>query len=262
MFKTNKLTFFLLIVLLTLNISVYAAIDKPKLIIAGDYWCPYNCKPGSKKPGFLVDIFTRAMQIYDIEIEYIMMPWSKALEELDKGNIHGIIGINNIRNKKLVASKLPLEHSTTRAYIKKDINWIYDGPNSLRGKKLGIIMDYNVDDAINNYFGINYPLNPGDFVVEEGENAVVESIANILEDKCDVYIEDERVVKYYLQTTGFEDYIKDAGVISSRKLPIYVAFSANIPNIQKYIQYFEKGLASLKATGEYDEFRLKYNMDG
>lgn len=262
MSKTIKLTLMLLnILLIIINNSAHAALDKTKLVIAGDYWCPYNCKPNSDKPGFLVDIFRRAMRIYDVDVEYIMMPWSKALDELDKGNIDGIIGINNIKDKNLIASKLPLEYSVTKAFTKKDSEWVYDGPESLRGKRLGIIMDYTADDSINNYIGVNYTINPGEFVVEYGKNAVIESIANILDNKSDVYIEDERVVKYYLHTTGFGKDIRDAGAISSKPLPIYIAFVANIPNVQRYIQYFEKGLASLKATGEYDELRLRYNMD-
>ncbi len=261
MSKTIKLIFILFNILLLINSNANAALDKPKLVIAGDYWCPYNCKPNSEMPGFLVHIFKKAMYIYDIDVEYRMMPWSKALSDLDIGNIDGIIGINNIEQKNLVSSKLPMEYSVSKAFTKIDTNWIYDGPESLRGKRLGIIMDYTADDSINNYIGINYTINPDEFVVEDGENAVTESIANILDDKCDIYIEDERVVKYYLNQTGLGKYIRDAGPISSEKLPIYIAFRADIPNVKKYIKYFEDGLASLKATGEYDDLRLKYNMD-
>ena len=260
MFKTIKLILILFNILLVANNSAHAVPDKPKLVIAGDYWCPYNCKPNSDKPGFLVEIFRKAMHIYDVDVDYVMMPWSKALEELDKGNIDGIIGINNVKDKKLVASKLPLEYSVIKAFTKKDSQWIYDGPESLRGKILGIVMNYTADDAINNYVGINYAINPREFIVEDGDNAVIESIVNILDNKCDVYIEDERVVKYYLHITGFDKDIRDAGAISSKPLPIYIALAANIPEVQKYIQYFEKGLASLKATGEYDDLRLRYNM--
>ena len=122
-------------------------------------------------------------------------------------------------------------------------------------------MDYLVDESINQYIGSNYTTNPGMFVIEDGTSAVIESIANLMDNEIDVYIEDERVVKYYTQETGLAKSIRNAGKVTKEKLPIYIAFSANIPNIKKYIGYLEEGIASLKATGEYDELRAKYNMD-
>lgn len=50
-------------------------------------------------------------------------------------------------------------------------------------------------------------------------------------------------------------------MVSQNKVPIYVAFSSKIPSIQKYIRNLEEGIASLKATGEYDDIREKYHMD-
>ncbi|GAB4169254.1 MAG: ABC transporter substrate-binding protein [Rickettsiaceae bacterium] len=231
------------------------------LVIAGDYWCPYNCLPNSNRPGFLVELVSRALHIYGVDIEYQMMSWNQALGKVKNAEIDGIIGISNPGGRNLVSTKLPLEYCMPKAFTRNDTDWVYNGTESLRGKKLGIILGYTLDESINNYIGMHYASSLGMFIVEDGENAVIESIANIIDGDSDVYIEDERVVKSYTKENGLAQYIKDAGSITENKLPIYVAFAKEVPHINQYIKYFEDGLASLKATGEYDALRAKYNLD-
>jgi polar amino acid transport system substrate-binding protein len=235
--------------------------ERRTLVLAGDYWCPYNCHPDSKLPGYLVELIRRSLYIYRIDVEYRMMPWSDAIDLAEKGKIDGLIGISNVRGKNLVTTKLPLEHSVIEAFTRNDTGWIYDGINSLRGQKVGIILDYDVDEAVSHYVGINYPLNPGGFSVQEGKNAVIESIADLIDGDSDVYLEDMRVVKSYLNENGLSPYIRNAGHVVKTKMPVYIAFSKNLPNVQNYIKYFTEGLASMKATGELDDIRAKYKMD-
>ena len=258
--KTIKLKLALVVLLAVTSVQAVEK-ERKSLVIAGDYWCPYNCNPESERQGFLVELARRALYIYGIDVEYRMMPWSQALEEVGSGKVDGIVGLSNPKGKKLASTEMPLDYSLSVAFTRVDTDWTYDGISSLRGRKIGIIMDYLVDESINQYIGSNYTTNPGMFVVEDGANAVIESIANLMDNEIDVYIEDERVVKYYTQETGLAKSIRNAGKVTKEKLPIYIAFSANIPNIKKYIGYLEEGIASLKATGEYDELRAKYNMD-
>jgi hypothetical protein len=122
-------------------------------------------------------------------------------------------------------------------------------------------MGYMLDEPIKNYLGMNYTTNYDMFVIENGKNAVIQSIANIIDGDIDVYIEDERVVKCYTEATGLAQYIKDAGSITKEKTPIYIAFSKDVPFIEKYMALLEEGIGSLKHTGDYKSLRKKYNMD-
>ena len=235
--------------------------ERRTLVLAGDYWCPYNCQPDGESPGYLVELIRRALYIYRIDVEYRMMPWSDALALAEKGEIDGIIGVSSVKGRDLLTTRLPLEFSRTDAFTRNDTKWIYDGLGSLRGKKVGIILDYVVDEAINHFVGINYPLNPGGFSVQEGKNAVIESIADLIDGYSDVYLEDNRVVRHYITENGLSPYIRNAGHLGREKLPVYIAFSKKLPNVKRYIKYFDNGMASLKATGEFDDLRAKYNMD-
>lgn len=256
--KTIKL---LIIIILNISFVANATAERKTLVIGGDYWCPYNCNPEDKNPGYLVELVSRALYIYGIDIEYKMMPWHEALTQIDEGKIDGIIGISNLKGKNLVATALPLDYSATSSFTRNDTEWVYDGIPSLRGKKIGMVMDYVLSESISHYVGINYPQNPGGFVIEDSDSGVISSITNLIEGKIDIYIEDKRVVNHYLREHKLESTIKDSGKIDNESAPVYVAFSDKIPHINKYIKQLEDGIASLKATGEYEDLRAKYFMD-
>jgi polar amino acid transport system substrate-binding protein len=258
--KTIKLTIFLIALLLSYSI-LGAEKDRKTLVLAGDYWCPYNCYPQGPNQGYLVELIRRALDIYNIDVVYKMLPWHEILAKIDSGAIDGVIGISNINNKELVTTRLPLEYSTVVAFTRSDTDWIYDGVSSLKGKKVGLVVEYRLDESLNNYWGTYYVKNPGGFALEDDENAVIDSIGNLIGGHSDVYFEDQRVVEAYISKTGLTPYIRNAGKVSDNKVPIYVAFSNKIHNINEYINYLEEGIASLKATGEYDDLRQKYHMD-
>ncbi len=261
----NKtITIIKFVIFLTLIFIFYqfeAKAERTKLTIAGDYWCPYNCMPDSENEGFLVDLTKRALYIYGVDIEYKMMPWHEALQKVSKGEIDGIIAVTDVDASNLITTDVPSEYSQTEAFVRAGDKWVYDGLSSLRGKKLGVIMDYNLDEDIKNFVGINYAKDPSRFVIEDGKNSDADSVNNLVKKKNDIYVEDVRVMNYYIKTHDLSSYIKSAGVITKEKLPLYIAFNKNIPKIQDYIGFLEEGIASLKATGEYKYLRQKYQMD-
>ncbi len=256
---------------LTLNIIIFfsfivcaeSSTDKrinKKLILAADYWCPYNCMAEDDKKGFLIDLAAKAFEIYNIEVIYKIMPWHQALRAVEDGNIDGIVGISFVEGRNLLTTSLPIEYSTYHVFTKSDNKWIYDDIMSLRGKKLSLILDYNLDYEINRYVKMIFPVNPGIFKIEDGENAVIESIANLLEGESDIFVEDIRVVDYYAASANLTDFIRNAGKLSSKPMPIYIAIRKDLKNASTYIRFLEEGIASLKTTGEYDFLLRKYNL--
>ena len=65
--KTIKYFFLSIFLFLIFNNNVNAA--RKKLVLAGDYWCPYNCSKDPNYQGFLVDVTRRALHIYGSDIE-------------------------------------------------------------------------------------------------------------------------------------------------------------------------------------------------
>lgn len=234
---------------------------RKSLVLAGDYWCPYNCDTDDEDKGFLVELAARALYIYGIDVEYRIMPWHEALEKACSGEVDGVLGISSVEGKSLIKTSNPIEFSAMHAFTRSDTTWQFDGISSLKGMKLGVIMDYTLDDDINGYVSMNFPAKPDAFLIEDGKHAVVESIANLIDGDVDVFIEDRRVVNFYINNNGLASYIRDAGKTHKKSLPVHIALSVNLPKARKYIKYLEEGIASLRATGEYDDLREKYDMD-
>lgn len=254
---TRKLIF----ILLTSFLSFHQSVNAEKLIIAGDYWCPYNCKTDNDYPGFLIELAKESLRIYGINIEYRIMPWHQALKKVQTGEIDAVVGISDIRGRNLITTQTPLEYSLTSSFVRSDNFWVYDGSSSLNGKKIGIVMDYILSDDINNFIGITYPVNPQMFEIEDGSEAVINSIRNLLEGKIDVYFEDSRVVYHYLMNNKLTPYVKNAGSVGRKKLPLYLAFNKDLPQAANYVKFLEEGISSLKSSGEYDYLKDKYQID-
>ena len=95
----------LIIILNVIYYSIFSSTAmgaKEKIILAADYWCPYNCDPEDKNPGYLVELAQKAFEIYDIDVEYRLMPWSEGLLAVKEGRINGVIGFDNEDHDLLV----------------------------------------------------------------------------------------------------------------------------------------------------------------
>ena len=121
-------------------------------------------------------------------------------------------------------------------------------------------MDYSIDEDINNYFAINFPFKPGQFVIEDGDDAVTDCIANLVEGAIDLYVEDVKVVEYFARQNHLEPYLRQAGRTGSDKIPIYVAIRKDHPGAKKLVDMLEQGIASIKSTGQYSYLKDKYGI--
>ncbi len=236
-----------------------AIASQRKIVLAADYWCPYNCIPDSKNPGYLVELAKKAFEIYDIEVEYRLMPWSIALEDAKKGKIDGIIGLDLEGHDLLLPTK-PQAYSVLSSFTTSDTHWVYDGIESLKGKKITAVLDYNLGGLLK-YISDSYSVDQKLLVLETGDNAIEKSIDNLISKKAEIYIEDEMVMKDYLfKNIKFSKSLKNAGKINSTPFPIYIGFSRNITRSTEFIKMLEDGIESLDASGDLEELKQKYTI--
>ena len=229
-----------------------------EIILASDYWCPYSCMPNTKYSGYLVELAEKVFESYGIKVKYKLMPWVEAITDAKEGRIDGVIGISN-GEEDLVVSKTPLVYSTIGAFTKEDSDWVYDGIESLNGKRITMVFGYDLGDTIRRHISRNYPINPRLFIIEMGNEGVIDSINNLLDKKADIYVEDEAVVNHYLKNKHIHG-IKNSGKINEAVFPIYIAFSSKSLKTKNYIKMFEDALQSLKDTGDLDDLKKKYNI--
>ena len=237
-----------------------AIATKEKIVLAADYWCPYNCDPKDKNLGYLVELAQEAFEIYDIDVEYRLMPWSEALLAVKEGRINGIIGFDN-EDRDLLVPKIPQAYSVISTFTAKDSSWVYDDLQSFDNQKITLVLDYNLGDVMRQYFTTNYPSNPELFILENGNYAIGNAINNLLENKANIYVEDEKVVNYYVINNNLSDYIRDSGKINKNNpTPIFIAFSPKLKTSESYVKMLEEAMDSLDATGVLSHLQKKYEV--
>lgn len=247
---------FILWFFLLFSTTIYA--ENRKIVIAGDYWCPYNCYPDDKEPGYLIELATKIFSIYGVAVEYKLMPWSEAVNKVDKGEIDAIIGIS-FPSRNLLTTTKPQGYSTTGVFTRTGSIWVFDGIESLNGKVLAMILDYNLGNSIREYIATVYPKNPNAFVLESGQTPIISAINQLLENKADVYIEDKAVVNHYIQNNNLQHAIRNAGTIyDEAPIPLFIAVSKKANNADLYIKMLEEGMSGLEATGDLEDLRAKY----
>lgn len=248
-------------IIICLIITNKAIADAPTIILASDYRCPYSCDPHDQNPGYLVEIAQKIFNIYGIRVEYKLMPWSDALKAVEDGEIDGIIGINDIEGRDLLIPHVPQAFSVTSVFARIDTDWIYDEPESLIGKKIAMVQDYNINNpAIQQYITTNYLRDPWSFIVESGVNAVVDSVNTVVDKTSDIYIGCQEVVNYYLNLNNIAKQIKNCGQVTQHSIPLYIAFSASSPKAEEYIKMLEEGMTSIQAIGDLANLKNKYQI--
>lgn len=235
------------------------ATARNKIVIASDYWCPYACAETDKDPGYLVETVKSIFDIYDIDVEYRMMPWFTALDELTKDKIDAVVGISALEGRNFLLTDTPISYGYVSAFTRDDSNWIYDGVGSLNGKKVSIILDYNVSDDIKEFVASHYPNSPNLFIIESDAYAVYNALTGVLNGSAGVFIEDETVVNYYIKHHNIS-HIKNAGRIVPDAFPMYIAFSKTSAKSENYKKMLEEGIHSLNATGDIKALKQKYNL--
>jgi len=253
----------LIIILNVIYYSIFSGTangSKEKIILAADYWCPYNCDPKDKNPGYLVELAKKAFEIYDIDVEYKLMPWSEALLAVKEGRINGVIGFDK-EDHDLLVTRMPQAYSMIGTFTRKDSNWVYDNLQSFDNQTITLILDYNLGRLVKQYFATNYVLNPKLFIVEAGDHAVGNAINNLLEKKVNIYIEDEKVVNHYIIQNNLSAYIRNAGATNKNNPePIFIAFSHKLKTSESYVRMLEEGIESLGAIGDLGHLQKKYEI--
>jgi polar amino acid transport system substrate-binding protein len=255
-FKWLKRISFGLILFFSSSLSI---LSKEKIVIAGDKWCPYNCEPGSNMPGYMVEMAQAIFAKHNIEVEYVLRSWDKAIEEVNQGKIHGVIGASFDENSELVYPTVPQVYGINSAFTLEDSKWKYDGIKSLKDLKIGLILGYKYPEDIGNFIFNNLPKTPESFIFEGGENAVREQIENLLNKKIDVYFENEYVMAHEMKLEN-GPRLRNAGQIGNELDKLYIAFSPKLKKSYSYAKILSDGMEEFRNSGKLAELYKKYGL--
>ncbi len=229
-----------------------------EIIIAADFWCPFNCEPNSNQPGYMIEIAQRVFALHNIKVTYLILPWPRALILCRAGNISAVVGgyksdapdfvYPDVEQGMIGFSLFNLAHS----------EWAFQGLASLDPLLLAIISDYAYSDELNGYIK-KYQADQEKIHISYGENALRKNMKLLEFGIVDVLVESESVFWYMSKQLNIQEKFSYAGN-SQEALPAYIAFSPKLANAEKYAKILSAGTQRLRESGELAEILAVYGL--
>ncbi|WP_428633562.1 substrate-binding periplasmic protein [Sedimenticola sp.] len=234
---------------LILGLLLACTAQAETVIAAQDPWPPF-IQQGADS-GLSISLLKAAMKRGGYDIEFKLMPWNRALNEVKNGKLDLLPGAwyTDERSNYLIYSD-PYVQNSIKFIKKKNDPFEYDGLKSLSGKKVGIVSGYGYGDDFSKADNFSRP--------EAG--SVEANIKKLLSGRIDLTLEDEIVAKSVIKKSGL-----DLGAVgfTAQGLSVnnlHVATGKANPRGQKIIDAYNKGLAAIKADGTYDQILAEYGV--
>ena len=89
-------------------------------------WCPYMCT-GKDQRGFATDIVDAAFDSQGHEVEFVTLPWLRALEQTRKGETDGSLAPAKAEASDFIFPSLPVGHQQMCFFTRSDQSWRFEG---------------------------------------------------------------------------------------------------------------------------------------
>jgi polar amino acid transport system substrate-binding protein len=237
---------------------VHASADE--ITIVTDAWRPFTCEPSSASPGYMIEIAEHVFKKAGYTVVYKTMDWKKAIEETRKGKYTAIAGGYKSDSPDFIFPNKAQGVSQNVFFVKKGTAWKYNGIESLKKIKLGVVQDYSYSEQINKYIAENK--GKASIYVAKGTTPIQENIDKLMKGEINAFIEDPSVYGNYCGTKNLIDVVGAVQTAGSEgpAEKNYIAFSPANPKSKEYASILSKGLEKMRATGELKQILGKYYM--
>jgi polar amino acid transport system substrate-binding protein len=245
---------FVFLAAMTLAAPLSALADD--IVLEADSWCPFNCEPGSDRPGFMVEIAQKVLGAQGHKIVYQIRPWARAIDNAKKGTTNGVIGASKADAPELVFPENELSNYPMDSFfVKAESNWTFTGVDSLSSVTLGSMLDYGYNDELLAYIKAN----PAKVDAIGGDAPLESNIKKLMAGRVDVVVEAPPVFWDTVTRLGLKDKVKAAGAFPTQQA-MYIAFSPANPKSAEYAKSLSDGVATLRASGELKAILEKYGL--
>lgn len=224
---------------------------------ASDDYCPYFCKTAGSKSdafrGFLVDIVEATMgSAYNLEFK--LLPWSRALAQAEAGQLSGLVGASTNRKDTFDLSD-PVMKLEVCVFGRSDVKINYVDQMSLGQLKMGLIRNYDYTN-FREYLK-KYGTDPTKVEWITGEDATLRNLNKLVLGRLDGLIDDQFTVSYLAAKHSWLDQIKPLHCTSA-SYAFHVGMSKKNPKGKKFLELFNKKFAEFKKTDAFRKLEKKY----
>jgi polar amino acid transport system substrate-binding protein len=244
-----------LFIILSVHILFQNISTAETITLAADPWCPYNCAPDSKLKGYAMEIAELAFSPHNIKIEYVILPWSRAIRSVLEGRNDGVIGVDKIEAPELIFPAQKIGKPKLVFYTNKTSTWKYTGISSLQDISIGIIQDYSYgkfDEIFANEIDENR------LQKVSSVNGLAQNIEKLKNNRIDTLIAESNVFNFFIYKNNISQSFREAGVASIDEN--YIAFSPKNPKAKIYANILSQKIEQLRKTGQLAKILKKYNL--
>lgn len=238
---------------LGMSLMTAGAATAQTLTFAADEWCPVNCAPGSEKPGYMVEIAEAILEPLGYQVDYQQITWARALLMTRKGQYDGVYAGTPEEATGFVFPSEPQGRYTIGLFVRKDDPWRYDEASSLKGKEVGLIIDYAYGDDIE--------LQMERFAERRyagGAKALEQNIRTLLAGHLDMIVEDVNSFAYKATELGIGDQFRLEKTFTEDNL--YLALSPAKAHSHDIARALSNGMKRLRKSGELQSIMEKYGL--
>lgn len=249
---------------LGLGVSVFALAvmtsnaEAETITITADQWCPYNCEPGSEKPGYVVELAREIFAEHGIDVEYVNMPWSRALQAGADGEVEGVIAVSfQPETEEMVLPDEPIVLYEIQAVTAADNDWSYAGVDSLDGDMtVAAIEGYNYGDNFMEW----QEANEDRFVINRGDGALEQNLRMVAAGRADFTLDGVNVLRYTMDQMGTSQEFRFAGTVGDA-VPLYLGFSKKAGDAESWGAIWTEGVREMREDGRLQEILAKYDVE-
>lgn len=218
-----------------------------------DDWGPNEFMGIDGKPtGFHIDLIQMAAEQLGVEIEFISMPWKRALKTIEKGEVDAIsytIFSKDRTNYLIYEDGNAISIGSTRFAFLKGKNFHYDGTiESVKDRKIGVIRGYS--------YGKKFDRNKLTNLVNV--NSEEQLLLMLLEKRVDLILVNIDHLKYkYSHLPEFADVASMD--IASDSYDIFLAFSKKRGH-EKLAKRFAEIIPKIRSSEKYQQIVQSYYL--
>jgi polar amino acid transport system substrate-binding protein len=224
-----------------------------RLIVAADPWCPHNCKAGSAREGYMVEIAREALAEAGYTLDYRNISWARALKMTREGEFHAVIGAFRTDAPDFIFPEIPQGLASVSLYTHPDNDWTYRGIASLKDQTLLAINGYSYTAELDDYIDRNRDHRDRIWILS-GPAPLKRALSLLEQDRTDVFVEDDYVMAWVTLNDPDIEHPRNAGQVG--KTLSYLAFSPANENSAELARILSEGTQRLMENG-----RMKAILD-
>lgn len=236
--------------ILCLNSNTVTAENKT-IIAAADPYPPF-VNPEDSDGGLALSIIKAAYKTQGYAVEMKFVPWTRAKSMTISGEYDIIPDIwDSVENQKTMLLSESYAVNEIKFIVRVDDPFEFTGLDSLKGKKVGIVKGYTYSKDL---------YDSTDFERKEAPNQLI-NIQNLAIGRIHTTLDDPIVIKDLLSKKAPEilEKIRICNKVFSKN-ELHISSGLANPRHKEFIDAFNKGLALIKASGEYEKIYQKYGV--